>query len=99
MKNTERKIAIAAAIIVMACMLLIIFAPFANAQKSAKQYHAKLQKEYSFENRMKNNKAFTISSAKDNLKMAKKNARKERSKDRKIAKIRAKREQIAAIKP
>ena len=66
MKNTERKIAIAAAIIVMACMLLIIFAPTANAQKlqTSKEYHDQLQKENSWGNYQTSYKKVMLSNAK-----------------------------------
>lgn len=63
--------------------LLILLAFFAlsftaEAQKSAKEYHEKLQLFYSFESVMKRNEAFTLKAAKRALKVAKKKARKAR---------------------
>lgn len=99
MKKLIDKIAIGICIFLAVVFLMVIFSPKSFGQKSAKQYHQKLQKEYSFENRMKANQAFTLVSAKDNLRTAKKNARKANKNNQRLAKIRAKREQIATIKP
>lgn len=98
-QTVPRKLALTVIGIITVFILLIIFQIPAYAQKSAKQYHIKLQKEYSYETRLKANKSFTLASAKDNLRTAKKKARNDRKQANKLAKVRAKREQIASIKP
>jgi hypothetical protein len=99
LKEQEKQIKLFAAIVVALSMILIMILSNTAEAQTAKRYHAKLQKEYSFETRLKANKAFTLASAKDNLKTAKKNARKENKKNQRLAKVRAKNQQIAAIKP
>jgi hypothetical protein len=97
-KEQENQIRLFAIIVIAICMIIIIALDNrAQAQISDKIGHDKLQREYNYESRIKANKAFTLASAKDNLKTAKKNARKENKKNQRLAKVRAKNQQIAAI--
>lgn len=89
MKTTERKIAIASAIIVMACMLLTIFAPRANAQKmqTSKEYHDKLQKENSWENYQSNYKKLMLSNAKESRKQKREQKQADKQRQKFLARI------------
>jgi hypothetical protein len=86
-KEQENQIRLFAALVVALSMILIMILSNTAEAQTAKRYHAKLQKEYSFERRLKANKAFTLSSAKDKLKISKANNRKNARHKKHLARI------------
>lgn len=69
-----------------------------SCTKSAVPYHQDLQKEYSFKNRIKENEAFTMKSAKESLNDAKKDVREEKKDNKNSEKLKAVRAKTAELK-
>lgn len=91
----ENKIKLWVAIGLFIAMGLITFDLM--AQQSAVRNHTKLQKEYSFEVRLKDNESFTLPSAKQDLKKAKKKKRKSNKKEKEAERLLAIRDKIKEI--
>lgn len=86
-KEREKQIKLFAALVVALSMIIIMILSNTAEAQTAKRYHAKLQKEYSYENRLKANQAFTLASAKDNLKILKVSSRKKAKHQKHLTKI------------
>jgi hypothetical protein len=86
-KEQENQIRLFAAIVIIIALLIIMLIPHSGFSQSDVKHHAKLQREYNYESRIKANKAFTLASAKDNLKISKANNRKNARHKKHLARI------------
>lgn len=73
-------------IFLSALLVFLTLSLTSEAQTAAVRYHTKLQQEYSYENRMKTNSAFSMGNARKALRDAKASAKEDRKKERAKAK-------------